>query len=471
MTQPRHALTLWLGLVGPWALGGCAGGGNGPDVVVDTTVRYQTIVGWEAHEQSGHDDASFPLFRDELFDRAANELGINRIRLEAWAGAEASQDNFTRFRNGEIDAATWRCVRFSTENDNDDPAVIEWGGFHFTKIDRAVRDVVLPMQERLRARGEELHVNLLYDAFTQQICGDRDYHHHDAAEYAEFILAHFIHLRDEFGLVPQSLELILEPDNSTWASRGEELGAAVVATVELLRAHGFEPRIIAPSLAAADRVLAYLDDMARVPGAVELVDEIAYHRYDRPSASTVRAIRDRAEGLGAQTAMLEWLAGADQYTLREDLIEGGVSAWQQFALAYPQDEGPPYDDTGEVYYIIDVQQPDHPRVVLSERARYLSQYFRYVRAGAVRIEATSSRRNVEPVAFVSSSGDPVVVVNVRGSRAFEVGGLPPGTYDVVYTTEDELHASGGSVTIGAGEMLPVSMPGTGVVTVVGRGAA
>ncbi len=437
------------------------------DVVVNAGVTFQTMRGWEAHEQSAHEHASFPVFQNELMNRAVDELGLNRVRVEMWSGTEHDADYYTRWLNGQIDDAAWRCERFATTNDNNDPFNINWNGFHFSKIDKVVNDVVKPLQQRLRARGEELHINLMYDAFTNQICSGGQYHHDDSPEeFAEFVLANFLHLRDDLGIVAQSFELLLEPNNTIWWGKGRQLGDALVATMARLNANGFSPRVIAPSVAFANMTLGYLDDMGQSPGALALIDEISYHRYDRPGQAVLQSIRSRANSMGAETSMLEFWQGADQHTLYDDLVHGGVSAWEQFALAFWQT--PPFNDNGGVYYIIDVQSPGSPKVVLSSRARYLSQYFKYVREGAQRVQATSSANGVTPVAFVNPTGKMVVVANVSGARTFTVGGLAPGTYDVTYTTAGTLQSSGGSVTIGAGESVPVSVPATGVVTVFGR---
>ena len=120
--------------------------------------------------------------------------------------------------------------------------------------------MIKPLQQRLQARGEQLHINLMYDAFTGQItgpgCSGGQYHHDDdPQEFAEFGLANFIHLRDDFGIVPQSFELLLEPNNTIWWVKGRQLGEALVATMARLNANSFNPRVIAPSNSQAGQVL------------------------------------------------------------------------------------------------------------------------------------------------------------------------------------------------------------------------
>jgi hypothetical protein len=106
----------------------------------------------------------------------------------------------------------WRHHRYATVNDDADPNVIRAAGYHFTELDRNVRTTILPLRALAAAKGEPLYINLNYVAFTSQITTG-SYHHQNAAEYAEFILAAFQHLDQQFGFVPDAVELLLEPDN------------------------------------------------------------------------------------------------------------------------------------------------------------------------------------------------------------------------------------------------------------------
>src|SRR5688500_4925376 len=131
-------------------------------VTIDTLARFQTMTGWEATAQSGQADPRFEEFKNSLFDQAANALGINRLRLEIFAGAENPVD-YTVSK-----ATTPRCARWLTVNDNDDPQVINPAGFHFSALDSSVVRVVLPMRQRLGAGGERLFGNLNDVAFLRQ---------------------------------------------------------------------------------------------------------------------------------------------------------------------------------------------------------------------------------------------------------------------------------------------------------------
>jgi hypothetical protein len=85
-------------------------------------------------------------------------------------------------------------------------------------------------------------------------------------EYAKLIHLTFDHLKQRYGITPDALEDILEPDNTDdW--RGHEIGTAMVAAVTRLRGADFSPDVIAPSTASARRAADYIDGMMAVPGA------------------------------------------------------------------------------------------------------------------------------------------------------------------------------------------------------------
>jgi hypothetical protein len=423
--------------------------------------RYQTITGWEAHPQSGQHSPDFHLYSDTLFDVVVNDLGINRVRLEVKSGAEHSYDQYARWRSGAISDSTWRCVRYSTVNDNSDPDLINWEGFHFTELDSIIQKVILPLQRRLAARGERLHVNLVYVAFTGQICPGLQYHHDDSPqEYAELILATTLYLKNRYDLTPDSWEVILEPDNTRFW-RGRTIGNAILATATKLTAHGFTPRFITPSTGRSFYALPYFDEMiAAVPAVKPYLLELSYHRYSSPTVADLQAIASRAAEHDISTSMLEKIK-ADYHTLHSDLKHANVTSWQQYALAFGQ------LDDGSQYYTINRTDPSKPRVVIASRTKFLRQYFRFVRAGAVRIEAATTNPLVDPIAFINTNGTCVVVLKSASTARLPltIQALPPGTYGVVWTNAAGATVQGQDLQIGAGQLVTTYIPARAVMTV------
>jgi hypothetical protein len=414
-------------------------------ITVDTTVRFQVMTGWEATANVGQSDYNQIPWAGTVADLAVNDLGLNRLRVEVKAGVEHSADNFDRWRKGQIDDNAWRALRYATVNDNADPSVINPAGFHWSQLDSTMVKVVMPMRQRLAARGEQLVINLCYVAFSPPA----GYVHLDPNEYAELIFAAFQHMQSTYGVVPDAVEMILEPDNGTpW--RGNHIGAAMVATAARLAQAGWHPEFIAPSVTNMGNTLNFVNLMVAVPGVTGLLKEIAYHRYGGVSDATLQAIASRAAQLNVRTSMLEHI-GSGAEALYKDLVLGNASAWQQFVLAFPT------NDNGAQYYVIANNQP-----VLGNRTRGLRQYFKYVRLGARRVQASSSTGGVRPVAFTNVGGGPVVVLHADGAETYAIRGLRPGRYEV--TSSSDAHPVIGQATVGLDGELRFATTVTGVLT-------
>lgn len=423
-------------------------------IVVDSTTRFQVMTGWEATAQSGQDAADFLQFRDRLLTFAADTLGINRVRLEVRSGVENTRDYWTEMRQGRL-AERWDCVRYATVNDNADPNVINWAGFQFADLDWRIERVILPLKQKLEARGERLFINLEYVAFVQK-CPNVSYIHTDPEEYAEFILATSLHLRDKYHIVPDAWEVMLEPDNTPFW-RGEQLGHAIVATARRLRAAGFDPHFIAPSTTSMAAAVAYFEDLARVPGAAPLVTELSYHRYRGVGQDALRAIAETAAKYHVGTAMLEHI-GSDVEDLYHDLSVANVGAWQQYVLAYSA------NDRGAQYIQLQKAQDGTVTPVLASRSRMFRQYFLYVRRGARRIGASGDDPGLAPLAWINPGGRFAVVVKAGHRGEVSVAGLPPGRYAVSYATADELSPER-FVTIKRGRPVTAAIPARGVLTI------
>jgi hypothetical protein len=418
------------------------------------------MTGWEAHAQAGFENKDFQLYDDSLFSMAVNDLGINRLRLEIKSGAENTKDYYALWRAGAISDSTWKCVRFATVNDNSDPNVINLAGFKFSALDTIVQNVVLPMRQRLAARGERLYLNLEYVAFTAQNCAGQQYHHDDSPqEYAEFILATTLHLRNKYGLTPDAWEVILEPDNTPFW-RGPQIGAAIMATAAKLTANGYTPRFIAPSTTRAYNAVPYFDQMVtQVPGVKPYLSEFSYHRYSAPTIAELQTIAARAVQYGIKTSMLEHVKGTEP-ELHNDLKYAKASSWQQYALAFGA------LDDGSQYYRIDRTNPAAPKVIMGSRTKFLRPYFKFVRAGAVRIDASTSRSVVDPLAFINANGKYVVVLKSTSTRldSLTIQPLPAGTYGVSLTNSVGTIINRPDITI-TGPLLKSFIPAKAVLTI------
>lgn len=413
-------------------------------ITLNPRTTYQTFSAWETTAILLGRPEDFDR-RLEVFDHLIDDIGITRIRLEAFAGDENTTRSFQRYRAGEIDLAGWKAVRFTNVNDDDDPFHINPAGFDFADLDWRVEKTVLPLMERAATRGQKLDISFTYVAFTNQNKGGL-YLHTNPEEYAEFILAVFLHLHDKYGIVPTTFEPLLEGDNSTYWTPGQ-LGRAAKAAVDRLAHAGFNVRVIAPSMSDASKTLPWLDGMLTTPGLAEHMVEISYHRYHGGKPAVLKQIADRAAGLGIGTSMLEyWFGKATYQLLQQDLTVANVTSWQPRA-------------TDSFYHI----GPDGA-LVMEEDIRFNRLYFQAIRPGDQRIAATSSRPGVlDAVAFRKPDGKIAIVVQTQSASSGEILGLPEGDY-----AQESALASGNiqptTVHVGPEGKVAVLINGPGVLS-------
>jgi hypothetical protein len=433
-------------------------------ITLNPSTRYQTFGNWEATGEAGQlYSPAWRNYKNSLLDQAVNDLGINRVRLEITSGAENPTDSFAQWRAGQITESQYNSKRYEIINDNADPNSVNSNGFKWSQIDSIVDELVLPLRQRLQARGESLWINVCYVDF-----GSSSFEHkNNPSEYAEFVLATYQHLQSKYGIVPDSWEVNLEPDSTSAGWSAAQVAQAIKAAGDVLAAHGFRPNFVAPSTTSAANAPIYIDQIAQTPGAMQYVSEFSYHRYCCVYDQTLQQIASRAASYGKTTAMLEWI-GADYNTLHEDIKVGQNSAWEQYTLAGPTSWGP---DTGDRYYIVDDTNAANPVINIGSRTKFLRQYFKFIRAGAQRIGASSSTSNLDPIAAINRDGKYVVVVKATSASSFDLAGLPAGTYGIKYTTASQYNVDLSSVTVASGQSLSTSIPSAGVLTVYGTTGA
>lgn len=415
-------------------------------IEIDPSVSHQTISGWEATLDLP-DGTGWELVNEEIHRRAVEDVGLNRVRLEVRSGAEHPSFKAIDFITQKIDYETWKAMRYEVINDNDDPFEINQSGFDFSALDWQVETNLVPLRELLEARGEALFVNLCYVSFRSG-----DYVHKNPEEYAEFVLATYQHLDETHGFVPDSWEVILEPDLKPDMWNGEEIGLAIVATAKRLQEAGYAPSFVVPSVTNMKNAPRYIKDIARVPGALDYVREFSYHRYGGANRKNLRKIVNLAERYDKSTSMLEWWFGHGDYNvLHEDLKLGQVSSWQGRVL-----HGHFRADEGGV---------SGPLIQLRPEVRYNLQYFNHVRSGAIRVEATSSRKALDPLAFINPDGSATLIVKSKVESDVEVFGLPSGRYEVSYAVEQNSVVLEETILVKQGDPLKTNMPGPGALTV------
>ncbi len=426
-------------------------------LTIDATQQFQTIRGWEATAETGIEPTTSQPYMNELLD-AAVDLGLTRLRVEVRSGYEHTRNIAQEYRDGVISYAEFRCTRYATVNDNDDAFSINWRGFRFERLDEHIEGMVLPLRDRLAEQGVRLWINVNYVAFTNQLCEGHRYLHNRPDEYAEFVLATYQHLRDKYGLTPDSWEVALEPDNTReWT--GEAMAEAMVRTARRLQQAGFTPSFVAPSTTLASNALDFVRPIWSRETLRPLLREVSYHRYDSPGERIISSIGNFAAQNGLETSMLEKL-GAGHQELHQDLTLGRVSAWQQYALANPQARD------GIHYFDLRPDAPEGSRVTLLASGRYLRQYFRAVRPDARRIGATSDNEDFKPVAVRQHDGGLAVVVSANRGGQLTIRRLEPGSYRVSCWTE---RSTIGNPSSQCDQNVQVISPGTLVIDLPAAG--
>jgi hypothetical protein len=270
---------------------------------------------------------------------------------------------------------------------------------------------------------------------------------------------------NEYGWVPDSVDIVNEPNNSKgWDAT--KVGNAIVATSSRLAGHGYQPAFIAPSSVSVSAAVDWFDDMViNVPESLQYLDELSYHCYRGcDDDNNLIDVGDRTLQYGISSSQTEKIRH-DYEALHRDLKLARVSAWEQFALAYP------VQDNGAQYYWIDNSDANNPTVHIGSRTKFLRQYFKYIRAGAVRIDAATTNNSFDPLAFINSDGGHVVVIKADNSGSFSIEGLPAGTYGIKYTTPSEYDVDLTDTTISNGQSLNTSIPAKGALTVYARGSS
>ncbi|HUF69381.1 MAG TPA: Ig-like domain-containing protein [Longimicrobiales bacterium] len=440
------------------------------DINIDTGIVHQTMIGWDVVPFAGHWECGDTFHNTELYNRYKDavldmivEMGINRVRAELRTSAENPRDAWTEFRNGQIGYSEYRQVWYNAVNDNADPNVINPDGFHFSELDTHIEMVINPLRERLQAKGEKLYIviNVIHGART-----DPFQHRHDPDEYAEFLLAAFQHVEQKWGWIPDAIEVINEPDlGNRWTSA--QIGNALVATGNRLKAAGYNPDFVAPSGAGMDDSIVYFNEMIGMPGVAQYLTEFSYHRYNGVSDANLNTIGQLSKQYAVGTAMLERI-GSGYEDLHKDLTIAHNTSWEQYAIA-----GCNPGDPGGRHVLIDISDEMNPRPRLASRSHFLRLYFKWVKPGAVRIGATSGNGQLAPIAYINRDGRYTVIVKATDGNTFTIGGLPRGTYGIAYATgpNDRTPNDTGDladVQIGPGEALSTSIGGRGIITIYGK---
>lgn len=395
-------------------------------IIIDTSKSYQRFTGWEATSFITSDcDSKYSILRDLILPYLVDSIGITRLRLEVRSGSEHNADNYSFWLNNncpdkDSNYSKWRESRYATINDNDNPFVLNPQGFFFTELDKKIENIVIPFIHLLNVRGIKPYINLCYVAFTNQI-KNGIYIHNNPDEYSEFILAVFLHMNQKYGFTPDAVEIILEPDNvPQW--NGSLIGQAIVKTSERLLSYGFKPKFIGPSTTNMANAIKFIDDIIKVPGALELLDEISYHRYGGVSQQNLKIISEKAKLYNKKTSMLEWwFDNANFKILHEDITIGNVSSFQQATI--------------NGFFDIDTTNPKEPKIKIKDISEYNRIYYTLIKPDAIRKEVISNDEAVSPIAVINNDNTFALIIISEKETVLNIANIPNAKYLVIVTNE------------------------------------
>jgi len=433
---------------------------SGPVIVtIDSSERHQTWEAWEVTVNMGHrsDNALSNLDRhpvdqwvlDEIVADAADNLGITAIDLPVSLTDE----------------------RHSIEpvNDNADPFALDDTRVRWNWIDPYIRAIVLPLKERVEARGVPFTFTVRAVAWNAWQWGEPELD--PGQEYVEIVFGTLERLRSKFGLVPDYLSPMNEPDHLSSDTSKAQIIRGISKLAVRLQASGYPTKLSFPEVSHVKNTLDWFDAMAEAePTLLPLVGRISFHGYPQGferHRRTLNRIRARAHEYGLTTAQTEWWFTTDH---PPDIItcmtEGDISVYQPFVLSgfSNNPERGPYGITysGGTFPLFNatgwVRGPDWYE---------LYQFSGFIRPGDVRIDATSSRSGIRTVAFEKPDGrQTVVVLNTESEAvALEFRGLAPGAYDIVLTDAGHNGEHLSRETVRADEALVFQLSAAGLVTI------
>jgi glucose/arabinose dehydrogenase len=390
-----------------------------------------------------------------LMAQAVDDLGINKISIGISSGVEnPSEACQVQYLNRQITEGEYvsNCA-YNSVNDNADPFTVNPNGFHFPILDYQIDNLLLPLKQHLQLRGERLYVQLRYVDF-----GSSPYEHYqNPEEYAELMQVAFDHINSKYGFVPDGVDVMNEADQVVgWDAT--TLGRVIARSGARLAAVGFRPDFIGPSSVNKAAAVPYFDGMMAVPGAAQFLKDLSWHCYSDTGSNTSAAIGAKAAQYGVRTSMSEcWTPFNTYLVLHQELKTSQNASWGLGVI-----------NGANGYYDVNTATG---QATLRPKARFIRQYYKYIRAGARRIDATTTNPTFDPVAFINTDGKYVVVVKATGGGTFSIGSLPAGTYGTFYTTGPDgltvsnFDVNGPDQTLAAGQNLAASIPASGVITV------
>jgi hypothetical protein len=327
------------------------------------------------------------------------------------------------------------------------------------------------MRTAILAAGMTPHLYLQIDDGWYQ-----DFTTSSPAEYAKAVAAIFIHDHNKYGVTPDVVDIMNEPDNTGWWTSAK-LGAMAAATKTRLNALGFNSEIWCCSTLSYNNAVPWYNGAKAAAGA-GVITGITSHPY-AGSIAGEQAVAAAAAADGIPHIMTEYvnLGITNAYEYIKNARASGI---MKMADAYYAAGGLAsaldyLDIISKAPYAAQYVAGNETQPDAASPAWYFPQLWGYVPEGSMREQVTAT--NADALAYLRPDGQQVAVVTTRatGSQTFQVAGLPAGTYACTYTINNSnlLKRCGANQTIGSGGTLnytisnipsPVVGPVTAAIT-------
>lgn len=423
-------------------------------VSIDGAVEYQTIYGFGGAE-------SWRLPSSDYYDEIFDDLGVSVLRFQMFAYTESTPD-----LPGDK----------SRDNDNGDPAVIDWNGVNVNIIDALGPLLQAAQSRKVKIIGTTWSPpawmksnNLVENGATQAFVTGNE------AEMAEFITIWVKGLKNRWGVNVDSVTIQNEPDYNPVSYAGcTYTDTQYENVINALGARFASEGITTTEIHAPDTMTLYsLENTYDEMCANGYVDSLASHNYgisgqNLSPDNTIpywQAAHTYASGCGKDLWETEY--GDIGYTwpnafnrpqhIHNALVYGHVSAYHIYEI-YKAAAG------GD-----EVIQNDG---TFTKQAYLLKQYYRYVRPGAIRVYAISSDGDILVTAFKNYSDRTFTVVAINRDTlaetvSFNLSNLNPiSSLNVYRTSVTENSVDLGSTSVSANSFT-YTLPSESVTTFTG----
>jgi O-glycosyl hydrolase len=441
---PRPLLRVLQSAVWNWWYGNPAPPSAGfTTVQVHATVAHQTVEGFGANVQplvmDGRDMLT-PSLRQRALDAAYRQVALSM---------------------GMVDQMLVEARDGHPQNDNDDPRNIEWTGFQTSAVDALIPKLLqMPVMARLDNYHLGQRINTRWASPWLAQLRETDYSRY-LEEAAEQIVAGCLYWRERVGAVPRWLQVFNEPLSGNHELKGAATGDLVdiVANAgERLQQKGFgRVRFVVASEETEEKSYESAAAILADSRARRYVGAIGYHPYPygsayaniprllrtsalgRPDTARVEArrrLRELARAYGVPLWMSEVSAGGVDPRSYEDFLGRAIHIHDELV----------YADASAFFGMLtmwDVSQPLHDAITpigvhegtvvlvdsksnsvdITGIGYAIGHYARWIRRGALRVEAVAGDALLKVAAFRDDERRTLTIVlinNAGSSRTVRV---------------------------------------------------